>query len=376
MQMGLLGVGTDLHRQAASRARGGEGIPRLGKHLRKTIFKGLSPEVGDKRQTGRRKKRALVYLCIKVDWLSHSSDERVLRAYSVTGTPRPRTAPTQKDKERRDEGYRSDPLSVQGSRLSPLPTWARKLPPLTRWVKGAGGHDTGTHGTQFLPLPRHSETYPHHTAVCLTGGPVLAVKPTRDIQKHPRPPPPAVRGTRPSRLSQALRPSRILGRQWPDARSLPGRLRSRSNGPRRVPRRKGTCKGCPERRGRRALPRLGSAPRGSQHPGSGRGELQGDSRERSGWAPTTATRATSCALRQRDGQNVLREDPNDKKTKFSPQNLETSGERGTRRGGGAETREAPPPKGRGTYLAASDATVAGNESVRGWILRARPMRTK
>lgn len=129
MQMGLLGVGTDLHRQAASRAGGGEGIPRLGKHLRKTIFKGLSPEVGDKRQTGRRKKRALVYLCIKVDWLSHSSDERVLRAYSVTGTPRPRTAPTQKDKERRDEGYRSDPLSVQGSRLSPLPTWARKLPP-------------------------------------------------------------------------------------------------------------------------------------------------------------------------------------------------------------------------------------------------------
>lgn len=40
MQMGLLGVGTDLHRQAASRAGGGEGIPRLGKHLRKTIFKG------------------------------------------------------------------------------------------------------------------------------------------------------------------------------------------------------------------------------------------------------------------------------------------------------------------------------------------------
>lgn len=40
MQMGLPGVEMDLHRQAASRAGGGEGISRLGKHLRKTIFKG------------------------------------------------------------------------------------------------------------------------------------------------------------------------------------------------------------------------------------------------------------------------------------------------------------------------------------------------
>lgn len=40
MQMRPLGVERDLHRQAASRAGGGEGIPRLGKHLRKTTFKG------------------------------------------------------------------------------------------------------------------------------------------------------------------------------------------------------------------------------------------------------------------------------------------------------------------------------------------------
>lgn len=86
--------------------------------------------------------------------------------------------------------------------------------------EGCGGTKRGRTGpNEFLPPPTHSEIYPQHTAACLTGGPVLAVKPTRDIQKHPRPPPAAVRGTRPGRLSQALRPSRILGRQWPDASS-------------------------------------------------------------------------------------------------------------------------------------------------------------
>lgn len=63
--------------------------------------------------------------------------------------------------------------------------------------EGCGGTKRGRTGpNEFLSPPSHSEIYPHHTAACLTGGPVLASKAD---QGHPETPPsPARSGERDS----------------------------------------------------------------------------------------------------------------------------------------------------------------------------------
>lgn len=153
---------------------------------------------------------------------------------------------------------------------------------------------------QFLPPSTQSETCPHHPSVCLTGDPVLAVKPTRTSRNTSVLPCPKVRGAQPGRLSQLLQPRRILSRQWPDARSLPRRFQSLSNGSRKATRRKGKRKGRAVRGGRGALPQT-EVGRAGQPAVQRRWGLLGDGGELPGWALTTVTPAISSVWRQRDG---------------------------------------------------------------------------
>lgn len=113
---------------------------------------GGSPGVEDERQSGRRES-----LSVRPGGLAQSFIQGTShRAYSVTGTLPPQTAPTQKDKKRGCDRYKSDLLSVQDSRLSPLPTPGRKPLPLTsREGCGEEGPAAGRSG----PIPASSHPF-------------------------------------------------------------------------------------------------------------------------------------------------------------------------------------------------------------------------
>lgn len=87
---GTSGREVDHQRQAANSVGGGESVFR-----KKVLELKTSAEEGEG-------KGRLLYLNIKADSLSHSFNKHLFRAYSVTGTKLPKTAPTQKNKERRE----------------------------------------------------------------------------------------------------------------------------------------------------------------------------------------------------------------------------------------------------------------------------------